>query len=67
MWIRGFKELLERFNAEHGSSVNYHALDIHVKGNLGALVKTTRKSHVEKDPEKVTPFKKTSGGTAASR
>lgn len=62
--IQGFTELLDWFNAEHGTSVKYHALNMYVKRNFGASVKTARKSHVKKDAEKVAAFKKTLPRTA---
>ena len=61
--IQGFNELLEWFNREHGTSVNYKALNIYVKRHFGASVKVARKSHVKKDMEKVANFKKTSNPT----
>lgn len=64
--IQGFKELLEWSDAEHGTSVNYHALNKYVKRNFGASVKAARKSHVKKDPAKVSDFKKTSNATAGN-
>ena len=64
--IQGHRELLEWFNTEHGTSVNYHALNKYVKRNFGASVKVARKSHVKKDGEKVAAFKKTSNKTAGS-
>lgn len=64
--IQGFGELLEWFNTEHGTSVNYKTLNIYVKRNFGASVKTARKSHVKKDSGKVAAFKKTSNPTVES-
>ena len=64
--IQGFTELLDRFNSEHGTSVNYKALNIYVKRHFGASVKVPRKSHVKKDMEKVAAFKKTSHKTVGN-
>lgn len=58
--LRGYTELLAWFNTHFATEVKYHAMNKFVKRNYGALCKTARKSHVEKDPEAVAAFKKTS-------
>lgn len=64
--LQGFMELVEWFNEANGTQVPYKTMNGYVKRHFGASVKTARKSHVKKDPEKVAAFKKTSSGTARS-
>lgn len=64
--IQGFVELLEWFNGKNGTDIPYSTLNAYVKRHFGASVKTGRKSHVKKDPEKVAAFKKTLSKTAGN-
>lgn len=55
---RSFKEL-QQWVAEHYiKDINYHTLNKHVKNKHGARIKVARKTHVRKDDQAVTAFKK---------
>lgn len=64
--LRGFTELLAWFNEQFNEEVNYSTMNKFVKRNYGAQCKVARKSHVKKDPEAITAFKKTSSNSVRS-
>lgn len=58
--IVGFIELLDWFNKQHGTEINYKTFHGFVVRTFGAKVKVARKVHIKKDIEAVDTFKKTS-------
>ncbi len=58
--IRGYKELLEWVQKELITDMKYITLVKYVERHFGAKIKVARKSHVNKDDEAVSTFKKTS-------
>ena len=58
--IRGYKELLDWVKDELGKDMPYITLLKYSQRHFGSKIKVARKSHVSKDEEKVTAFKKTS-------
>lgn len=58
--IRGYTELMAWFNERFDADIKYKTLNGYVKRKYGALCKTARKSHVNKDPDALEAFKKTS-------
>ena len=58
--IRGYTELLEWVNKELSKDMKYITLVKYAQRHFGSKIKVARKSHVKKDPEAVTTFKKTS-------
>lgn len=56
----GFKELLNWFNENQNTSINYKTFHGFIVRKFNAKVKTARKSHVNKDQKAVDSFKKTS-------
>ena len=57
--IRGYTELLEWVNKELCKDMKYITLVKYTERNFGSKIKVARKSHVKKDDEAVTAFKKT--------
>lgn len=55
-----YKDLQLWVDANFEKGINYNSLRHYVKRNFGAKLKVARKSHVKKDKEAVTIFKKTS-------
>jgi transposase len=58
--IRGYTELLDWVNTELSKDMKYITLVKYAERHFGSKIKTARKSHVKKDEEAVTTFKKTS-------
>ena len=58
--IVGFVELLDWFNKTFETEINYKTFHGFVVRKFKAKIKTSRKSHVKKDPLAVEAFKKTS-------
>ena len=58
--IRGYKELLEWVNKELSKDMKYITLVKYTQRHFGSKIKVARKSHVKKDEEAVSTFKKTS-------
>lgn len=57
----GFIELLDWFNTNFNTTLNYKTFHGFVVRKFKAKIKTARKTHVKKDSEAVEAFKKTSG------
>ena len=58
--IRGYTELLEWVNNEFSKDIKYITLVKYAARHFGSKIKVARKSHVKKDDEAITPFKKIS-------
>lgn len=58
--IRGYTELLEWVNKELSKDIKYITLLKYTERHFGSKIKIARKSHIKKDEEAVTAFKKTS-------
>jgi transposase len=58
--IRGYTELLDWVRAELSRDMKYITLVKYAERHFGSKIKVARKSHVKKDEEAVTAFKKTS-------
>lgn len=58
--LRGYVELLTWVEAEFKKTIKYNTLLKYSIRHFGSKVKVARKSHVKKDEEAVTTFKKTS-------
>ncbi len=58
--LRGYTELLEWVNKELHKDMKYITLVKYTERHFGSKIKVARKSHVKKDEEAVTTFKKTS-------
>lgn len=56
----GFTELLAWFNNRFATDINYKTFHGFVVRKYNAKLKTARKSHLNKDANKVEAFKKTS-------
>ena len=57
--IRGYVELQDWVKSELGMDLKYITLLKYTKKHFGSKIKVARKSHVKKDAEAVTTFKKT--------
>ena len=55
-----FKELQQWVDSNFEKGINYNSLRHYVKRHFGAKLKVARKSHVDKDPDAIQNFKKTS-------
>jgi len=62
--LRGYVELKEWIKKEFGKDILYRTVVSYCATNFHSSVKTARKSHVNKDADKVEAFKKTSGKPA---
>ena len=58
--LRGYVELLDWVETTFKKKIKYNTLLKYANREFGASVKVARKSHVKKDPEAVSAFKKTS-------
>ena len=58
--LRGYVELLDWVESTFKKEIKYNTLLKYTNREFGASVKVARKSHVKKDPEAVSTFKKTS-------
>jgi len=58
--LRGYTELMSWFEQKYQKSILYNTLYKYCVRNFGSSVKVARKSHVNKNPEAVEAFKKTS-------
>lgn len=58
--LRGYVELLDWVESTFKKEIKYNTLLKYTNREFGARVKVARKSHVKKDPEAVSAFKKTS-------
>lgn len=58
--LRGYVELLDWVESTFKKEIKYNTLLKYANREFGARVKVARKSHVKKDPEAVSAFKKTS-------
>lgn len=58
--LRGYVELLDWIESTFNKEIKYNTLLKYANREFGASVKVARKSHVKKDPEAVSTFKKTS-------
>lgn len=58
--LRGYKELMEWIKNEFGKEIKYTTVVEYSKRHFGSKIKVARKSHVLKDEEASTTFKKTS-------
>jgi transposase len=56
--LQGYVELQKWVKSHLGKEVHYSTLLNYVKRHFGATIKVARKSHVKKDEEAVTSFKK---------
>lgn len=56
--FRSFTEIQQWLVAEFDISMNYHAINKHVKRKYGGRLKVSRKSHVQKSPADEAVFKK---------
>lgn len=56
----GFVELLDWFNTNYQTSINYKTFHGFVVRKFNAKIKTARKTHINKDAKAVEDFKKTS-------
>lgn len=57
--IRGYKELLEWTNTELSQNLKYITLLKYTQRHFGCKIKVARKSHIKKEEEAVSTFKKT--------
>lgn len=57
--IRGYTELLEWVNKELSKDMKYITLVKYTERHFGSKIKVARKSHVKKDDEAASIFKKT--------
>jgi transposase len=62
--LRGYVELLDWVENTFKKEIKYNTLLKYTNREFGASVKVARKSHVKKDPEAVSAFKKTSRKSA---
>ncbi len=62
--LRGYVELKEWIRKEFGKDILYRTVVSYCVTNFHSSVKTARKSHINKDTEKVEGFKKTSDKSA---
>ena len=62
--LRGYVELKEWIRKEFGKDILYRTVVNYCVSNFHSSVKTERKSHINKDAEKVEHFKKTSDKSA---
>ena len=60
----GFIELLDWFNTNYKTSINYKTFHGFVVRKFKAKIKTARKTHINKDAQAVEEFKKTSRKSA---
>lgn len=60
----GFIELLDWFNTNYKTSINYKTFHGFVVRKFKAKIKTARKTHINKDAQAVEDFKKTSKKSA---
>ena len=58
--LQGYKELLEWVNSSFNKEMKYTTLYEYVKRHFKTKIKVARKSHIKKDKEAETLFKKTS-------
>jgi transposase len=58
--LRGYKELMQWIKDEFGKELKYTTVVEYSKRHFGSKIKVARKSHVLKDEEAETAFKKTS-------
>lgn len=58
--LRGYKELMQWIKDELGKDIKYTTIVEYSKRHFGSKIKVARKTHILKDEEKVTTFKKTS-------
>lgn len=58
--LRGYVELLDWIENEFKKQIKYNTLLKYSIKNFGSKVKVARKSHIKKDEEAVSTFKKTS-------
>lgn len=57
--IKGYKELLQWVEQEFDKKVKYNSLMVFCRKQYGTKIKVARRSHINKDEEKVEAFKKT--------
>ena len=62
--LRGYVELLDWIEKEFKKQIKYNTLLKYSIKNFGSKVKVARKSHIKKDEEAVSTFKKTSAKSA---
>lgn len=62
--LRGYVELKEWIRTEFGKDILYRTVVSYCVTNFHSSVKTARKSHINKDADKVEGFKKTSDKSA---
>ena len=62
-----YKQLHEWVDKHLIEGVNYNSLRHYVKRHFGAKLKVPRKSHIRKDKEAVSTFKKTSSESARNK
>jgi transposase len=62
--LRGYVELKEWIRKEFGKDILYRTVVSYCVTNFHSSVKTARKSHIDKDADKVGHFKKTSDKSA---
>jgi len=62
--LRGYVELKEWIRKEFGKDILYRTVVSYCVTNFNSKVKTARKSHINKNPEEVEHFKKTSDKSA---
>lgn len=59
--LRGYKELMLWIKDEFGKELKYTTVVEYSKRHFGSKIKVARKSHILKDEQAVSAFKKTSG------
>ena len=62
--LRGYVELLDWVETTFKKEIKYNTLLKYANREFGSSIKVARKSHVKKDPEAVSAFKKTSHKSA---
>jgi transposase len=65
--LRGYKELLSWIETELDKQIEYNTLYKYCVREFGSAIKVARKSHVNKIPEAVDAFKKTSHNAASKQ
>lgn len=62
----GYKELQAYISEKFIKDINYHTVNKYVKRKFGAKLKVARKSHVNKNEESVSEFKKKSANLSSA-
>jgi hypothetical protein len=62
--FRSYKELQQWVDEHYIANIKYITIVKYVQNKFGAKLKTVRKSHINKDEQAISAFKKTSSGTS---